>query len=194
MSQLLSAVSVKAEIGIVALPFVPVPPNFEAVLGYAEDRRYVAFYWAAEDGTLCCTDGAYAVCGSGLMNPSGWHLFVTHPSVIGALDGLDVYSEHSAHALILDREERRMYGATIQDARDVLAGRRFESQQPSAFPAGLQNSFFAIARSPLLPLPDGLPSAAEVEARVETRRSMERAMLEWLNNPDPQEGRKHQVK
>lgn len=177
------------EIGVVALPFVPVPPNLEVVLGYCQNRRHVAFYWSNEDEALCYTDGVHSACGSGYTNASGWHLFVTHPRVAAALSGINVYGEPEAnHALVLDRTDRRMFTATIEDARDVLLGNHVEKRE-ALFPTVplLADDFLrglaTFAATEEL-------TAEDIYARAEAKRQAEQLMLDWLNQPDPQLGRR----
>lgn len=166
---------IKSELGVIALPFAPVPPDIEALLGYHYDRRFVAFYWAPLDGVVCYTDGANAVCGSGVTNASAWHLYVTHTKVARALAGLDVYSDHARHALIIDRETRRLYAATVEDARLVLAGYHIDSS-----PEPMQQEYFTVENSAPAPK-HAAPSMESMLERAEARRAMERVMLQWLD-------------
>jgi hypothetical protein len=185
--------AVSSELGVVALPFVPVPPTLEAVLGYGHDQRFVAFYWAAAEGVLCYTDGLHAVCGSGMTNPTGWHLYVTHPRVAKPLESLNVYGEEAAHALILDRAQRRMYTATIQGARDVLAGRHIDNLAPFDMPIEIRREFFAPADMPAQPIESDGMSMEAIYARAEKRRAAEREMAEWLDQSPPRDTREKQA-
>lgn len=166
---------IKSELGVIALPFAPVPPDIETTLGYHYDRRFVAFYWAPQDGVVCYTDGANAACGSGVTNASAWHLYVTHAKVAHALAGLDVYSDQAKHALVIDREARQLYAATIEDARLILAGYHFDSS-----PEPLRQEYFTLANSTPLPQ-NAAPDMESILERAEARRAMERAMLQWLD-------------
>jgi len=169
------------ELGVVALPFCPVPPNLEVVLGYVRERRFVSFYWDNEDDTACMTDGDYAACGSGIVSPNGWDLYITHPVVAKALTGLKLYQcDPIEHAIILDREERKMYAAGVQDARNVLAGRYANTPVPDDVPREMfQLDMHAVDAMADVIAPDSSPSA--VLARAEARRDAEQAMLDWLN-------------
>lgn len=174
------------ELGVVALPFCPVPPNLEVVLGYERNRRFVSFYWDNEDDTACMTDGDYAACGSGIVSPNGWDLYVTHPRVASALTGLKLYQcDQIQHAIILDRQERKMYAAGVQDARNVLAGRYANVSVSDDVPREmLQLDFNNVDSIADVIAPDSSPSA--VLARAEARRDAEQEMLDWLDqNGDP---------
>lgn len=166
---------IKSELGVIALPFAPVPPAIETLLGYRYDRRFVAFYWAPLDGVVCYTDGVNAVCGSGVTNASAWHLYVTHTKVAHALAGLDVYSDQAKHALIIDRETRQLYAATVEDARLVLAGYHVDHS-----PEPMRQEYFTAENSAVAPK-HATPSMESMLERAEARRATERAMLQWLD-------------
>jgi len=138
------------EIGklLTTLP-VPVPPMFEAALGYDGDARYVAFYWQPAGDEVMYDDGQIAGDGDWWA----WIEFENHPAIAphlwlpcprcrgrgttntlendscDACDGSGLLplnlgsSDFEAdHWLILDRQERKFYVAPIVTARRFLQG------------------------------------------------------------------------
>lgn len=84
---------------------VPVPPMFEAAMGYEGEGNFVAFFWGGGD-ELYYSDGFITACGE-------WDCFLAyihHPTVALALMPYDFGSCESdaKHYLLLDRHERKM--------------------------------------------------------------------------------------
>lgn len=97
------------------------PPHFEDAVGYGGDRRYVAFYWCADDCPVV-EDGVTSRTG----HRGPWLLWARHPAVQPSLDGVDYGSCDGApdHFVVLDRFSRRLY------AGDVAAALRFLADAP----------------------------------------------------------------
>ena len=196
------------EIGklLTTLP-VPVPPMFEAALGYDGDARYVAFYWQPTGDEVMYDDGH----ASGDGDWWAWiefenhraiapHLWLPCPRCEGrgttntlendpcdACDGSGLLhlnlgsSDFEAdHWLILDRQERKFYVAPIVTAR------RFLQEQwpppPELTPEEEQAFFEAIQRAvEELNQTWQPPSSEELEARLTASMQLCREMVAWLD-------------
>lgn len=103
---------------------VPVPPNFEQVMGYLHDRKWVAFYWTPYGDELEFDDG-YS---SGTIDWQGWLKFQQHKLVRPLLQSFDFGSSESdaVHWLLLDRQTRTFYVGVKLDVQQFL--RTFISQ------------------------------------------------------------------
>ena len=95
-----------------------VPETFAAWLGYAGDRRWVAFCWGAGD-TVEYDDGV--VGGRGHYGP--WLLWSRHLAVAPALVGVDYGSSDSppVHRVLLDRFSHRLHAGGTANVAQFLA-------------------------------------------------------------------------
>ena len=114
---------------------LPAPPNFEQAMGYPDDRRWVAFYWA--DDKPVCNDGD----GPWDLRLTGWAAYVEHEFVRYLIDGFEFGSPGNIakHWLLLDRQERFFYFgapaavATFLDQEiDCETEQRIQSADPIA--------------------------------------------------------------
>ena len=112
---------------LAARPLVA-PPAFDALVGYAGDRRHVAFAWGVGD-TIEYADGR--VFGTGYGRP--WLYWSRHLSMAASLTGVDIGSCDSppVHRVVLDRFTSRLsFGAAddvgrfLADAPDLRAERQ----------------------------------------------------------------------
>jgi len=185
----------------------PVPPMFEAALGYQGDARYVAFYWQPAGDEVMYDDGH----ASGDGDWWAWIEFENHSAVAphlwlpcpqcggrgttntlendpcDACDGSGLLplnlgsSDFEAdHWLILDRQERKFYVAPIVTAR------RFLQEQwppPPELTPEEEQTFFEAIQKAVEELRHAWrpPGAGELEESV--RQSMQTCteMVAWLD-------------
>jgi len=112
---------------------LPVPPEFERMLGYEGDRRHVAFYWTPAGDELCYEDGRSA--GTGQWAP--WLAWSRHLAVAPCLYGLQLggSDEEARDWLLLDTAARRLYAGAARDVARFLAGAPDLRAERTAFAA-----------------------------------------------------------
>lgn len=161
-----------------------VPPGFEAALGYAGDRRYVAFYWSPIGDELMYTDGETSADGE----YSAWLLWSRHITVAPALTGFDFGSSEAParHWLLFDRQDRRVYAgdagqveAFLAAQPDLLEARRaWEALSPEDQEQRLSEALAhlnqALAARPM-------PSGEDVERYLQESYRRGRKLAMWLD-------------
>jgi len=93
---------------------VTVPPILEEVIGYTGREKFVVFYWTSFGDEVMFDDGRY----SGTGEWDGFLTFVRHPAIVPALRPyhLGDSDTEAKHALVLDREARKLFVAPIAQA------------------------------------------------------------------------------
>jgi hypothetical protein len=97
---------------------IPVPPMLEQAIGYDGEGRWVAFYWMPGGDEVIYDDGRFSTDGTW----QAYLLYVQHATVAPHLAAYNLGNsdQEAEHYLLLDRQERRMYVATIEEAQRVL--------------------------------------------------------------------------
>jgi len=98
---------------------LPVPPQLDAVVGYAGDARWFTLCWTCCGDTCVYDDSRSYGTGTG-WGYLGW---VRHPAAAPHLRHADLGSSErdGTQRLVIDRQERRAYLATAAEARSVVA-------------------------------------------------------------------------
>lgn len=184
---------------------IPVPPMLEDALGYDGEARWVAFYWSPAGDEAMFDDGR----ASGDGDWWGWLAYVDHPAVDAHLwqkcprcdgegttntDPCDVCdgagllplnlgsSDFEADQwLVIDRQERRAYAAT------VAAARRFLWEQwpppPELSPEEQELVFEAFRKAVAQVNREWTPpSDEELRASSERKRAVCASLTAWLDD------------
>jgi len=162
-------------VGLTPLP-APVPPMLGKAIGYNGEARFVSFHWTPGGDEADYDDGQRAGTGEW----EGYLMFVGHPTVYPHLTQYNLGDSDSEaqHALILDRQERALYVASIKDAETFLA-----QQWPSAKPAMTQQEYFALLLNEDLknmPQLDGI-DMKEINCLIAEQDVLVEALQNWLN-------------
>ncbi len=156
----------------------------EKALGYKGDARYVAFYWTPAGDEAMYEDGLMAGTGEW----PAWLDYVRHSLVESHLEPYNLGSSDfdADHYLVLDRQERRVYVATVSAARQFLAAQHSQRQGQKAVHLTSEDllKITEAIRQPTA-TPVGKVDIAEVEARLQAAQQEHDAMLRWM---DQQQG------
>lgn len=113
---------------------LPVPPEFEQVMGYPGNRKWVAFFWTPYGDELEFDDGH----SSGTIDWVGWLAFVRHRLVRPLIMAYDFGSSESeaVHWLLLDRQTRQFYVGEKRTVHGFLESftRQFKSEPVEILP------------------------------------------------------------
>jgi len=153
----------------------PVPPMLEKAIGYHGEARFVSFHWTPGGGEADYDDGQRAGTGEW----QGYLAYVQHPTVHLLLAQYDLGSSDSEaqHTLILDRQERKLYVASVKDARTFLA-----QQWPELKPVHMtKEEYFAIVTETIKNVKFKEPDIEEIQKRIEEQYALVEALQNWLN-------------
>lgn len=160
------------------------PPGLEEALGYAGNRRYVAFYWSPIGDELMYTDGETSAEGE----YSAWLLWHRHITVAPALLGFDLGSseEPARHWLLLDRQDRRVYAGDAGEVEDFLAAQPDLLAARQAWEALSPEDQEQILSEALASLNQALaarprPSGEDVERYLQESYRRDRKLAMWLD-------------
>ncbi len=102
-----------------------------------------------------------------------------HPTVHPLIAEYDLGSSESEakHSLILDREERKLYVASMKDAQKFLA-----EQWPKSEPIHMtQEEYLARVTEALKNVPLNEADMEEIHKRIEEQSALVEALQHWLN-------------
>lgn len=143
---------------------LPVPPILEEALGYGGARRYFAVFWEATGDELALQDGEFLLVGG---NHSAWFALMLHPlyRLVAGHFNFGYSEEQASHCLVVDRKERQIYAADLEDASAFLstANEEFEAA-------------FKTRRSKMAFDFDGLSE------KIQRAESAISKLRDWLNN------------
>ncbi len=92
-----------------ALQLLPIrlPAQFDQSLGLQPSARWLSLYWEPQLNQVCYSDGETVATG----NAQSWQVFCTHPQIEPLLAPyrLGDNGHSSQYALLLDRQEQRLY-------------------------------------------------------------------------------------
>jgi hypothetical protein len=153
---------------------VPVPPMLEKAIGYHGEARFVSFHWTPGGDEADYDDGQRAGTGEW----QGYLAYIQHPTVHPLLTHYDLGSSDSEakHALILDRQERKLYVASKKDARTFLA-----QQWPKAEPIHMTQEEWTAMVEALKNVQFTEPGIEEIQKRIEEQSALVEALQNWLN-------------
>jgi hypothetical protein len=152
----------------------PVPPMLEKAIGYNGEARFVSFHWIPGGDEADYDDGRRAGTGEW----QSYLAYVQHPTVYPLLAQYDLGSSDSEaqHSLILDRQDRKLYVASVKDARTFLA-----QQWPELKPAMTQKEYLALITKALKNVKFNEPDLDEIQRRIEEQYALVEALQNWLN-------------
>jgi hypothetical protein len=106
---------------------VPVPPMLDAAIGYKGKARFVSFQWTPYGDEADYSDGRVSATG----NWQAFLAYIQHPAVSPFLEAYDLGSSDSEgkHALVLDREQFKVFIAPVKEAAKFLR-EQWPPQQP----------------------------------------------------------------
>jgi hypothetical protein len=156
------------------LLMVPVPPMLEKVIGYNGEARFVSFYWTPAGDEAYYDDGQRASTGEW----QGYLSYIQHPTVHPLLSPYHLGSSDSEaqHALILDRQERKLYAASIKEAGAFLS-----QQWPKLKPTITQEEYLQLVTQALKNVQFREPDMKEIHRRIEEQFALVEALQHWLN-------------
>jgi len=154
----------------------PVPPMLEKAIGYKGEARFVSFHWTPGGDDADYDDGQRAGTGEW----QAYLAYVQHTVVHPLLTHYDLGSSDSEahHSLILDRQERKLYVASIKEARKFLA-----QQWPETEPIHMtQEAWTAMVTQALknVKQTDDI-DMDEINRRIEEQFALVEALQNWLN-------------
>jgi predicted DNA-binding protein (UPF0251 family) len=155
----------------------PVPPMLEKAIGYSGEARFVSFHWTPGGDEAYFDDGQ----SGGTGNWQGYLAYVQHPTVHPLLAHYDLgNSDSEAHdALILDRQERRVYIASIKDAGTFLA-----QQWPKVEPIHLTKEEWEAMKTRIIAEMKQKQQNIdmdEIHRQIEEQYALVEALQNWLN-------------
>ena len=156
---------------------VPVPPMLEQAIGYEGEARFVSFYWTPGGDEADYDDGQR----TGTGNWQGYLAFVQHPTVHPELAQYQLGSSDSEaqHRLILDRQERKLYVASMKDAQRLLA-----LQWPKTEPIHMTQEEWEVLKSRItaeMKQKQQTIDMEEINRRIEAQYVLVEALQSWLN-------------
>ena len=161
--------------GLTLLP-VPVPPILEKAVGYPGDARFVSFYWTPGGDEADYDDGQRADTGEW----QGYLAYIQHPVVHPLLAEYNLGSSDSEakHALILDRQERKLYVASRKDTQTFLA-----QQWPKVEPIHFSQEEWTAMKTQLLKSikQNRNIEMDEIHRRIEEQSAHVEALQNWLD-------------
>jgi hypothetical protein len=97
----------------------PVPPMLEKAIGYSGFAHFVSFYWTFKEDRAYYFDGMVGSTGE----DHAYLEYIQHPEIKQLLTDyhLGDSKNEAQHALILDREERKLYVALLKDTESFLS-------------------------------------------------------------------------
>jgi hypothetical protein len=139
------------------------------------EARFVSFRWTPGGDEADYDDGQRAGTGEW----QGYLAYIQHPTIHPLLDQYNLGSSESEakHALILDRQDRKLYVAPIKDARAFLA-----QQWPELEPVHMtQEEYLAMVTQTLKNVKFREPDIEEIQKRIEEQYRRVETMQNWLN-------------
>jgi hypothetical protein len=173
--------------GLVQLE-VPVPPQLEQAIGYEGNGRFVSFTWTPYGDEAYFDDGRF----SGTGDWDGYLTFVQHPAVAPLLAGYQLgdSDREAKHALVLDRQERKLYAAPMREAGSFLD--RQWPPIPNPEPVTMTKEEVEHAVLDALNIENwaevsSVLDTAEITARMQKHQELVAQMKHWLDQqPCPQ--------
>lgn len=155
----------------------PVPPMLEQALGYTHKARFVSFYWIPGGDEASYDDGQRG----GTGNWQGFLAYIHHPVISSLLHGYDLGSSdnEAAHCLILDRDERKLYVATVKDTERFLA-----QQWPKTEPFRMSKEEWEATKARII---KAMKHSQEnihmddIHRRIEEQHALVEDLQHWLN-------------
>jgi hypothetical protein len=168
-------------VGLIVLN-VTVPPMLEEAIGYTGSGRFVAFYWTPYGDEVMFDDGLY----SGTGEWDGFLTFIRHPAIAPALQfyHLGDSDTEAEHALVLDREARKLFVAPIEQTS------RFLQEQWPHMPEGepltmtaeeMMQSFMDALNIENWQEVSSVVNTEEITCRMEVHYALVQEMTTWLD-------------
>lgn len=155
----------------------PVPPLLEKAIGYTHDARFVSFHWIPGGDEAYFDDGR----AGGTGNWQGFLAYIHHPVIRPLLHGYDLGSSDSeaAHCLILDRNERKLYVATVKDTERFLA-----QQWPKREPVHMSKEEWEAVQARIIKAMKRAQrtiNTDDIHRRIEEQYALVEDLQHWLN-------------
>jgi len=156
---------------------VPVPPMLEKAIGYHGEARFVSFHWTPGGDEADYDDGQRAGTGEW----QGYLAYIQHPTVHPLLAHYDLGSSDSEahHSLILDRQERKLYVASVKEARKFLA-QQWPERETIRMTKEEWTAYVAKALKNVQRRHEEI-DMEEIHKRIEEQYALVEALQTWLN-------------
>jgi hypothetical protein len=155
----------------------PVPPMLEKAIDYHGEARFVSFHWTPYGDEADYNDGQRG----GTGNWQGFLAFVQHPTVYPLLSEYNFGSseDDAQHALILDRQARKLYIASIKDT-DTFLGQQWPKTEPIRLTREEWERFKAEAIKNIKQKQENI-NMEDIHRRMEEQYAIVEDLQHWLN-------------
>jgi hypothetical protein len=153
---------------------IPVPSMLATAIGYQGYAQYVSFQWTPFGDEAEYSDGL--VIGTG--NLQALLAYIQHPAVTPLLEGYDLGNSDSEakHALILDRENFKVYIAPVREAERFL-----KEQWSSEQPIGMSQEEYLAKISIVVKKIKRAREIENIQQRIDEQYALIESMLQWLD-------------
>ena len=155
----------------------PVPPMLEKAIGYNGEARFVSFRWTPGGDEADYDDGQRG----GTGNWQGFLAYTHHPIISPLISDYDLGSSEAQakHTLILDRNERKLYVATVKETDAFLA-----QQWPKTEPIHMTQEEWEAMKTKIIATMKRKQQTIDMDdihRRIEEQYALVEALQNWLN-------------